>query len=145
MEARSRGWVPNELQSRWLAVRLAATALILTAAGGTQAHQHHRWTSADGGSPAYWGVERSSRSYRDCGGWCWTWLSPANASIRQLNPRLRSPSDGHLLEEVGGPPPPPEGFDIWPYSYGPGVTFVPKRYFHWHGFRRGYRFIRWRR
>jgi hypothetical protein len=119
--------------------------LTLAAAATAQAHQHHRRTPDYGGSPAYWGVERGPRPYRDCGGWCWTWLNPANAYIRQLNPRLRSLRDGRLLEEVGSPPPPPEGIDIWPYGYGTVGTFVPRRYFFWRGFGRGHRVVRWRR
>jgi hypothetical protein len=129
---------------RGLALGLAGVALSLTAAAGSEVSQD-TWQGRSDGSPVYWGGERSPRTYRDCCGFAWTRLNPAQASIRQVNPHLRAVSDGRLLEEVGGPPPAPEAFDVWPYSYGPAVTYIPPRFFHWHGFRRGYRFMRGRR
>lgn len=103
--------------------------------------------------PPIGGVERSARSYRTCTGWCWTWQSPGAVSVRQLDPRLRARSDGRLLEEVGAPPPAPDVVEVLPYSYGPMVTVIPRRFFFWHGHgpvfwggaSRGYRSMRGRR
>jgi hypothetical protein len=127
-----------------MAVGLTAALLSIAAATRTEAYKHLRRSSAYGASPAYWGGERSMRSYRDCGGWCWTRQTQGEASVHQLDPRLRARSDGRLLEEVGRPPPPPELMEILPYSYGPVVTVIPRRFF-WLGPARGHRFMRWRR
>ena len=93
---------------------LAAAMLSLAIAARAEPYHHHRRSSAYGDSPAYWGVERRVRSYRDCCGWRWTHVNPSETSIRQLNPRLRARSDGRLLEEVGTPPPQPEVVVVWP-------------------------------
>ena len=126
--------------------RLWLAALAVCAAGEFSA-----WAGSDD-SPVYWGGERGGRSYYDCSGWCWTKVSPALASIHQVNPHLRAESDGRLLEEVGSPLAAPEAIEILPYSYGPVMTVIPRRFFwhgrgplSWHGPVRGYRFTRSRR
>ena len=87
------------------ALGCAVAMLSLAIAARAEPYHHHRRSSAYGDFPAYWGVERRPRSYRDCCGWRRTKLHPGEASVRQLNPRLRARSDGRLLEQVGTPPP----------------------------------------
>ena len=109
-----------------------AAMLSLGISASAEPYRHHHRSSAYGESPVYWGVERRVRTYRDCCGWRWTRLNPREASIRQLNPRLRARSDGRLLEEVGTPPPQPEPVMIWPDSAGPGLV-IPPWAFRWYG------------
>lgn len=134
-----------------LALGLAGAALTLSAAAGSEVSQDH-WQGRSDGSPVYWGGERCPQTYRDCCGFAWTRLNPAQASVRQVNPHLRAASDGRLLEQVGTSPPAPELIEIVPYSYGPVITVIPKRFFwhghgpvFWHGPVRGYRFTHGRR
>ena len=97
---------------------------------------HHRHSLAYSDRPAYWGVERRRRIYADCCGWRWTELHPGEASIRQLNPRLRARSDGRLLEEVGTPPQPPEIVVVYPDGSYAGPV-IPPWSFRWFGAKRG--------
>ena len=113
----------------------AAAMLNLAIAARAEPYHHHRHSSAYGASPAYWGVERRVRTYRDCCGWRWTRLNPREASIRQVDPRLRARSDGRLLEEVGTPLTQPESMVIWPDSAAPGLV-IPPWAFRWYGLKR---------
>jgi len=122
-----------------VACAVAAPSLAI-AARAEPYHHHHRRSSAHGDSPAYWGVEHRARTYRDCCGWRWTLLNPGEASIRQVNPRLRSRSDGRLLEEVGTPPPQPEVMVVWPDGSYAGPVIPPN--FRWFGARHGHHHAR---
>jgi hypothetical protein len=102
---------------------------------------HHRHSPAYRDRPAYWGIERRRRIYTDCCGWRWTELHPGEASIRQLNPRLRARSDGRLLEEVGTPPQPPEIMVVYPDSSYAGPV-IPPWGFRWYGVKRGHHPLR---
>jgi hypothetical protein len=136
MKVKLRPHATNSLPRSWLAGLCAALALALAATPGVvEAHQHRQRT--DGPSPAYWGGERSHAVYRDCSGRLRLRLNPAEAHIRQLDPRLRQPSDGRLLEEVGSPRPPVEPVEILPYSSAPVITVIPRRFF-FYGAKRGY-------
>jgi hypothetical protein len=114
------------------ALVFAAAMLAFAIAARAEPYHHHRYSSAYGDSPVYWGVERRVRTYRDCCGWRWTLLNPREASIRQVNPRLRARSDGRLLEEVGTPPPQPEFMVIWPDSSSSGSATIIPWGFGWH-------------
>ena len=59
-----------------LALGLAGVALTLAAAAGSEISQDY-WQGRSDGSPVYWGGERSPRTYRDCCGFAWTRLNPA--------------------------------------------------------------------
>ncbi len=107
-----------------LGCAVAALGLAI-AARAEPYHPHHRRSLAYGEDLAYWGVERRVRSYRDCCGWRWTLVNPREASIRQLNPRLRARSDGRLLEEVGTPPPEPEVVVVYPDGSYAGPVIPP--------------------
>ena len=124
-----------------LGCAVAALSLAIAARAEPYRH-HHRRSLAYGEDPVYWGVEHRARTYRDCCGWRWTLLNPGEASIRQLDPRLRARSDGRLLEQVGTPPPPPEEVMIWPDSAAPGLV-IPPWAFRWYGFKRGHHPMRW--
>ena len=137
MKVKLRPHAMNSLPRSVLAGLCAALALALAAIPGTGAHQHRQGT--DGASPAYWGGERGHPIYRDCCGRLRLRLNPAEAHIRQLDPRLRQPSDGRLLEEVGSPRPPVEPVEILPYSSAPVITVIPRRFF-FYGAKRGYGF-----
>jgi hypothetical protein len=114
-----------------------AAMLSFAAAARAEPYRHYRRASAYGESPVYWGVEHRVRTYRDCCGWRWTELNPGEASVRQLDPRLRARSDGRLLEEVGTPPPEPEVVVVYPDgSYAGSV--IPPWGFRWFGARRGH-------
>jgi hypothetical protein len=120
----------------------AAAMLSLALAARAEPYHHHRRSLAYGDSPAYWGVERRVRTYRDCCGWRWTKLNPREASIRQVNPHLRARSDGRLLEEVGTPPPPqPDVVVVWPDGSYAGPV-IPPPYFRWFGARQGHHHAR---
>jgi len=126
-----------------LALGLASVALCLSAAAGSEISRDY-WQARSDRSPVYWGGEHSPQIYRDCCGFGWTRLNPREASIRQLNPHLRAVSDGRLLEDVASPPPPAEAVEILPYSSGPVITVMPRRFF-WHGAGHAHRFMRGRR
>ena len=114
----------------------AVMAGLTIAARAEPYHRHRRWL-AYSESPAYWGVERRVLTYRDCCGWRWTELNPGEASVRQLDPRLRARSEGHLLEELGTPPPEPEVVVVYPDgSYAGSV--IPPWGFRWFGAKRGH-------
>lgn len=121
-------------RNAWFSVALAIALLPLAAASPADAYHHHRRTSIYGGHPAYWGVERGALSYRDIRGLRRARLEPADASIRQLDPSLRGPGDGRLLERLG-PSRPPEEVEILPYwSFSPQFNPIPWRgYWRWHG------------
>ena len=119
----------------------AVAMLSLAIAARAEPYHHHRRSSAYGDSPAYWGLECRSRVYTDCCGWRWTQLNAGEASVRQLDPRLRARSDGRLLEEVGTPPPPPEVMVIWPDGSYAGPV-IPPWGFKWYGAKRGHRHMR---
>jgi len=135
MKMKTKGGAQN-LGRIGLVVGLAAVMLSLAIAARAEPYHHHRRSSAYGNSPAYWGVERRVRSYRDCCGWRWTYVNPGETSIRQLNPRLRARSDGRLLEEVGTPPPQPEVVVVWPDGSYAGPV-IPPRGFRWYGAKHG--------
>jgi len=118
---------------------LACVAAMLSLAIAARAEPyHHHWrSSAYGDSPAYWGVERRVRTYRDCCGWRRTRLNPRETSIRQVDPRLRARSDGRLLEEVGTPPPQPEVVVVWPDGSYAGPVIPPSN-FRWFGAKHGH-------
>ena len=78
----------------------AAAMLSLAIAARAEPYHHHRRSLAYGEGPAYWGGAHPTRTYSACCGWRWTLLNPGEASIRQVNPRLRARSDGRLLEDV---------------------------------------------
>ena len=107
----------------WIALGCSAVLASITIASRAEPY-HHRHSLAYSDRPAYWGVERRRRIYTDCCGWRWTELHPGEASIRQVNPRLRARSDGRLLEEVGTPPQPPEIVVIWPDSSSSGSAAI---------------------
>ena len=119
----------------------ATAILIFAITASAEPYHHHRRFSAYGDGPAYWGVERRVRSYRDCCGWRWTQIDPGEASIRQVNPRLRARSDGRLLEEVGTPPPQPEVVVVWPDGSYAGPVIPPSN-FRWFGARQGHHHAR---
>ncbi len=129
------------MMARTIKTVLACAAIMasVTIAAAGEPNRHHRRSSAYGDRPAYWGVERYRRIYTDCCGWRWTRLNPGEASIRQLNPRLRARSDGRLLEEVGTPAPrQPEVVVIWPDGTSAGPVIPPSN-FRWFGSRHGHR------
>lgn len=123
------------------ALGCAAAMLCFAIAARAEPYHHHRRFPAYRDSPAYWGVEHRKRSYRDCCGWRWTLLNPAEASIRQVNPNLRARSDGRLLEEVETPPAQPEVVVIWPDGSYAGPVIPPSN-FRWFGARHGHRPLR---
>jgi hypothetical protein len=120
-----------------IALGCAAVMAGLTIAARAEPYRHHRRWFAYTDSPVYWGVERRVRTYGDCCGWRWTELNPGEASVRQLNPRLRARSDGRLLEEVGTPPPEPEVVVVYPDGSYAGPV-IPPWGFRWFGAKRGH-------
>jgi hypothetical protein len=120
----------------WTALGCAAVMASIAIAARAEPN-HHRHSPAYGDRPAYWGVERRRRIYTDCCGWRWTELNPGEASIRQLNPRLRARSDGRLLEEVGTPPPAPDVVVVYPDGSYAGPV-IPPWGFRWFGAKRGH-------
>lgn len=123
------------------ALGCAVAMLCLATATRAEPYYHHRRSSAHGNSPAYWGVGRRPRSNRDCCGWRWMERNPGEASVRQVDPRLRARSDGGLLEEVGTPPPQPEVIVIWPDGSYAGPV-IPPWGFKWYGAKQGHRPMR---
>ena len=115
----------------------AVAALSLAVAARAEPYRHHRRSLAYGENPAYWGVERRARIYSDCCGWRWTLLNPGEASIRQVDPRLRARGDGRLLEEVGTPPPQPEVVVVYPDGSYAGPV-IPPWGFRLYGAKRGH-------
>ena len=124
----------------WIALGCSAVLASITIASRAEPY-HHRHSLAYSDRPAYWGVERRRRIYTDCCGWRWTELHPGEASIRQVNPRLRARSDGRLLEELGTPPQPPEIVVIWPDSSSSGSAAIIPWGFRWHA-KRGHHTLR---
>ena len=131
------------MMAKTICTVLACAAAMLNLAIAARAepyHHHHRRSFAYGENPVYWGVEHRARAYRDCCGWRWTLVDPGEASIRQVNPRLRSRSDGRLLEEVGTPSPQPEVMVVWPDGSYAGPVIPPN--FRWFGAKHGHHFSR---
>jgi hypothetical protein len=124
-----------------IALGCAAVMASIAIAASAEPYYHHRHSPAYRDRPAYWGVERRVRTYRDCCGWRWTLLNTREASIRQVDPRLRARSDGRLLEEVGTPPPPPEVMVVYPDGSYAGPV-IPPWGFRWYGARRGHHPLR---
>jgi hypothetical protein len=100
-----------------------ALAASICAAAEAAPYAHQRQTSIYGPSPAYWRIHREARIQRHWRGSILARLNPADARIRQLDPRLRSGGDGNLAEALTGEPRP---YSELSREYGfPTISGVP--------------------
>ena len=114
-------------KSATLRALLGAAALLAVSGVDAEARMYHRRaTSIYGARPAYWGFERPAAAGRDLVGRRTLRLRRSDASVSQLNPRLRS-NDGRLAEHLlqYESPPPCFGCGLFLLQSAPPLLYWP--------------------